>query len=276
MSAAIALGIFVIAGYIMARCFDVPVVPSAIGAQLSILVFAPTSFMFELAAVFCIMVGNAVVYAPHMIALGLLARLDPGHAPFRLHDSRHLRIAVLQPLLRSVVEHGPRFWLGGSVRCCHVRPVASEDFPCPMCRTRQLCCSSISQRCSGIHLYFDGVHCTNSVPGQGDRAPTPDFMASELFHSPYAKYFTFFGRWVGCSVLTLTGRARLLVVTGMMSFLLLFGYILLYLLLNVAWQAPLPLYLAHGLFPLFVISAVAGYWGALRAALSVRRGRLRR
>jgi hypothetical protein len=36
VSAAIALGIFVISGYIMARCFDVPVVPSAIGAQMSI------------------------------------------------------------------------------------------------------------------------------------------------------------------------------------------------------------------------------------------------
>jgi hypothetical protein len=78
VSAAIALGIFVIAGYIMARCFDVPVVPSAIGAQLSIVVFAPTAFIFQLATVFCIMTGNAVVYAPHMIALGLLARLEPG------------------------------------------------------------------------------------------------------------------------------------------------------------------------------------------------------
>jgi hypothetical protein len=68
VSAAIALGIFVTAGYIMARCFDVPVVPSAIGAQLSIFVFAPTAFLYQLATVFCIMVGNAVVYAPHMIA----------------------------------------------------------------------------------------------------------------------------------------------------------------------------------------------------------------
>src|SRR6266851_933290 len=78
VSAAIALGVFVIAGYIMARCFDVPVVPSAIGAQLSIIVFAPIAFLFQLSTVFCIMVGNAVVYAPHMIALGLLARLEPG------------------------------------------------------------------------------------------------------------------------------------------------------------------------------------------------------
>ena len=63
VSAAIALGIFVIAGYIMARCFDAPVVPSAVGAQLSIIMFAPAAFIFQLATVFCIMTGNAVVYA---------------------------------------------------------------------------------------------------------------------------------------------------------------------------------------------------------------------
>src|SRR5947209_11684663 len=73
-------------------------------------------------------------------------------------------------------------------------------------------------------------------------------------------------------MLTLRGRARLLVVTGIMSCLFLLGYSLLYLLLNVPWQAPLPVYPAHGLFALFVVSAVAGYWGALRvAALSARR-----
>ncbi len=67
-------------------------------------------------------------------------------------------------------------------------------------------------------------------------------------------------------LLTLSGRVRMLVTTGVTSFLLLFGYTLLYLLLNVPWLAPLPVYLAHGLVPLFVISAVAGYWGGLRVA----------
>src|SRR5256884_2561427 len=62
-------------------------------------------------------------------------------------------------------------------------------------------------------------------------------------------------------------------VTGVQTCALpIFGYSLLYLLLNVPWQAPLPVYPAHGLFALFVVSAVAGYWGALRvAALSARR-----
>jgi hypothetical protein len=70
-------------------------------------------------------------------------------------------------------------------------------------------------------------------------------------------------------LLTLAGRARLLVLTGVTSFLFLFGYTLLYLLLNVPWQAPLPVYLAHGLFPLFVISAVTGVLGGTAHCRSV-------
>src|SRR5262249_51231697 len=109
-------------------------------------------------------------------------------------------------------------------------------------------------------------------PGSGDRPIAPDLLASELFYSPYMKYFYILWAlgWL-LGLLTLQGRARLLVVTGMVSSLLLLGYTLLYLLLNVPWRAPLPEYLEHGLFPLFVMSAVAGYWGALRAALSAGR-----
>jgi hypothetical protein len=77
-AAAVALGIFALACYVIARCFDVPILPSVIAAQLSIVLFAPILFLFQLSTVFTLMVGNAVVYAPYMIALGLLARLEPG------------------------------------------------------------------------------------------------------------------------------------------------------------------------------------------------------
>jgi hypothetical protein len=56
----------------------VPILPSVIAAQLSIVLFAPILFLLQLSTVFTLMVGNAVVYAPYMIALGLLARLEPG------------------------------------------------------------------------------------------------------------------------------------------------------------------------------------------------------
>jgi hypothetical protein len=41
VSAVVALGVFAIACYAMARCFDVPMLPSVVAAQLCIVLFAP-------------------------------------------------------------------------------------------------------------------------------------------------------------------------------------------------------------------------------------------
>ena len=81
VSALIALACFAIACYVMLRCFDVPVVPSAIAAQLCIVLFAPSVLILGLSTVFCLTPGNAVAYAPHLVALGLLARIEPGSWP---------------------------------------------------------------------------------------------------------------------------------------------------------------------------------------------------
>src|SRR5258708_29225883 len=62
----------------MARCFDVLVIPSAVAAQLPILLFSPAVLLLQLPTIFCLSPGDAVVFAPHMVALGLLARLQPG------------------------------------------------------------------------------------------------------------------------------------------------------------------------------------------------------
>src|SRR5260370_10409963 len=272
--AAIALGIFVIAGYIMARCFDVPVVPSAIGAQLSIILFAPTAFILQLATVFCIMTGNAVVYAPHMIALGLLARLEPGSwRNFGLATAGIFALlfySLCCDPLWSIV-HGFGWAAAFAVVAfgrLHLKTI--------LVRCAALGCSAVLLFLSGAAEYaytLTRYTARPHFPDSGDRPRVPDFLASELFYSPYAKYFYILWAlgWL-LGVLTLRGRARLLVVTSIVSSLLLLVYSLLYLLLNVRWQVPLPVYLAHGLFALFAISAVAGYWGALRvAAQSIRR-----
>jgi hypothetical protein len=268
MSAAIALGIFVVAGYIMARCFDVPVVPSAIGAQLSIIQFAPTAFIFQLSTVFCIMTGNAVVYAPHMIALGLLARLEPGSwRGFGLTTAGIFALLFYSlcgdPLWSMVHGFG---WAA---------PFAVVAFGRLHLNTILVRCATLG--CCVVLLFLSGAAqyaytltrytARIQFPGTGDHPAVPNLLASELFYSPYVKYFYLVWAlgWL-LGLLTLSERARLLVITGAVSFLLLFGYTLLYLLLNVPWQAPLPVYLAHGLVPLFVISAVAGYWGGLRVA----------
>src|SRR5262245_5021236 len=54
------------------------------------------------------------------------------------------------------------------------------------------------------------------------------------------------------------------------------AYAVMFLLVNAPWRAPIPLYLEQYLLPLYIASAVAGYWGALRAVgvLTVRIGTL--
>ena len=78
VSALIALGCFASAVYIMMRCFDAPVLLSALAAQSCIVLFAPALLLLHMPTNFCLTPADAVVYAPYMIALGLLARLQPG------------------------------------------------------------------------------------------------------------------------------------------------------------------------------------------------------
>jgi hypothetical protein len=78
VSALIALGIFAVGVYIMMRGFGLSVVPSAIGAQASIALFAPALLIVYTPTNFCLTPGDAVVHAPYMMAFGLLGNLQPG------------------------------------------------------------------------------------------------------------------------------------------------------------------------------------------------------
>jgi hypothetical protein len=269
IAAAIALGFFAVACYVMARCFDVPIVPSAIAAQLSIVLFGPFIYLFQLSTVFSLMVGNAVVYAPYMIALGLLSRLEPGS-----RRSFALITASIFGLLFYSICCDP-LW---SIVCCSswvlpfaivalspVRPKAV------LVRCAALACCLVLLAVSGAAEYLLTLTLSTArfqFPALGDRVRLPDFQASALFYSPYMKYFYF--AWVSGWLLglwTLRGRARVLVVAGIASCAALLAEILVYLLLqNAPWSFPLPVYAEQSLFPLFLVSAVAGYWGALRAA----------
>jgi hypothetical protein len=61
VSAPIALAVFAASCYVMMRCFDVPILPSAIAAQLCVVLFGPAVLILKLATVFCLTPGNAVV-----------------------------------------------------------------------------------------------------------------------------------------------------------------------------------------------------------------------
>src|SRR5260370_5117706 len=64
--------------YVMARCFDLPPLPSVIAAQLCLAWFGPIRPLLGFTSNFVLLPGLAAVYAPYMLALGLLARLEPG------------------------------------------------------------------------------------------------------------------------------------------------------------------------------------------------------
>jgi hypothetical protein len=268
-AAAIALGIFALACYVMARCFDVPILPSVIAAQLSIVLFAPILFLLQLSTVFTLMVGNAVVYAPYMIALGLFARLEPGS----WRNFAMITAGIFGLLFYSVCCDP--LW---SIVCCSswALPFAIVALS-PMrpnavlVRCAALVCCIILLGISGAAEYlFTLVEYTVRVqfPAVVDRFRRPDLEASALFYSPYMKYIYLLWAlgWL-LGLLTLRGRARALVVAGVVTCGALLTEIVVYLLLqNASWSVPLPVYTEQSLFALFVVSAVAGYWGALRTA----------
>ena len=61
ISGMVSLACFALACYVMARCFDVPVLPSIVAAQLCILLFVPIDIILGFAGVFFINPGLAVV-----------------------------------------------------------------------------------------------------------------------------------------------------------------------------------------------------------------------
>jgi hypothetical protein len=280
LSALVALGIFATACYIMARCFDVPVLASALAAQLCILLFAPTVLIVQLPANFCMTPGNAVVYAPHMICLGLLGRLEPGSwRSFGL-----IAVGIFGLLFYSlycdplwtmvngiswsvafaVVTFGPLRVKTILVRCAAMG-----------CSVTLLVASGAAGYLYTLSRYTARVQFAEVL----DRERGLGF-ASALFYSPNMKYYYLacaFGWLLG--LLTLRGRSRLFVTAGAVTCGAYVVYSVLYLLLlNSTWVMPIPIYVEHSLFPLFVATAAAGYWGSALALIkrlriaAIRRG----
>src|SRR5262249_34691605 len=148
------------------------------------------AFYLQLATVFCLMVGNAVVYAPHMIALGLLTRLEPGSwRDFGLTTAGIFALLFYSlccdPLWSMVHGFG---W---------VAPFAIVAFGRFNLNTILVRWATLG--CCVVLLFFPGaveysytlMRYTARIhfPGAGDRPIAPDLLASELFYSPYVKYF---------------------------------------------------------------------------------------
>jgi hypothetical protein len=269
ISGVMALACFSVACYVMARCFDLPTLPSIISAQLSVVLFAPAVIVFGFASVFYINPGWAVVCAPHLLALGILSRLEPGRTlKFFLATSGIFLLLLFSlycdPLWTmisgislavpfTVVALSPLTVRGILVRCATLG-----------CCIALLFFSGVLEYEYTLSKYMARVQFSELL----SRPPSLS-LASFLFSQPVAVLY--YGIcWLGWfpGVLLLRARRRVLVVASVVSFAFLFAYTAAFLLLPGNWWLPLPIYVEHGLFPLFTTAAIAGLWCGLRAVVS--------
>jgi hypothetical protein len=266
ISAAVGLAMFMIGCYIMARCFDVAPVPSVIAAQFGILLFGPTDLLFSMPSNFLINPGSALVYALHMVALGLLARFEPTSP-----GNFAVMTAVLFAVLFYSVLADPLWAIFNGITWAV--PFAIVVFGSLRPRRILIRCAALAC-CFAIFLgsgILDYLYTLSQYTARVQFADTLDRvrgieLVSALSFSVYMKtfYLACVVGWV-LGLLTLRGRPRLLVVAAAASGGLFVIYCMIYLLvLNAKWLPPIPLYVEHSLFVLFLTAAVAGYWGVLR------------
>jgi len=281
VSALIALACFVIACYVMARCFDVPVLPSAIAAQLCIVLFAPSVLVLGLSTVFCLTPGNAVAYAPHMMALGLLARVEPGS--WRIFV---LLTAAISALLFYSLFCDPLWTMvdgfSWSVAFAVVT-LSPMNLKAILVRGAALgCCLVLLFLTRALEYVYTLSQYTARIQFAAvvDRPRLAPFV-STVFNSSATKFY-----YAACvlgwllGIWALRNRPRVLVLAAATTFVAYLAFSTGFMLLKAPWTAPIPVYVEHSLFPLFLAAGVAGYWGALRATTRWRflllRVRLRR
>jgi hypothetical protein len=264
-SGLIALTCFAAACYAMARCFDLSVVASAMAAQLSILIFGPVLVLVGFTSVFVLTPGFAVVYAPHMLALGLLARIEAAKlASFVLFTSG-LFLLLLYSLycdpLWSMVS--AISWTVAFAVVAFSRLHAGTI----LVRCAALACCGILFLAGGVleYLYTLTQYTARVQFPSLITRPADLAYGSVLFTTVFGRYLygaCIFGWMLG--FIALTGRPRVLVTAAAVSFAFLAAYVTAFLLSPANWWLPLPIYVEHCLYPLFAAGGVAGCWGALR------------
>src|SRR5262245_10520055 len=275
VSALVALACFASALYFMMRCFDVPVLPSALAGQSCITLFAPTLLLVYTPAGFCLTPGDAVVYAPYMAALGLLGRLDPGSWP-----RFGLIAAAISLLVLYSIYCDPLWTMIAAISWAipfAVVTLGPLRLKAILVRAAALACCLALLLVTGIagYLYTLSQYTARvQFPEALDRARVPT-LVSAMTYSSNMKYFYLacvFGALLG--LLTLAGRSRVLAAAALTAFAAWGAYSTVYLLLlNATWVAPIPLYVEQSLFALCLAGGVAGFYGALTAiARAVGRG----
>jgi hypothetical protein len=245
----------------MARCFEVPRISSIIAAQFTVVIFTPMVLMLAFVPNFFSISGLAVVYAPHLVAFGLLARLSPERPQVWF-----IAGGLLGLLFYSL--YCDPLWTAVS-GLAWIVPFAVVTFS-PARRNTILARWAVLGGCVAVLLLSGALEYVYSLSQYTARVQFPDLLersrarelTSVLFRSQYAAYF------YGCCVpgwalgiWLLRGRPRILVLAGAVSALSLLAYSAAFLYLPGHWWLPIPLYIEHTLFALFWTAAIAGYWG---------------
>src|SRR5712691_8730260 len=254
--------------YVMARCFDLPPLPSVIAAQLCLVWFGPIAPLLSFTFHFVLLPGLAAIYPPYMLTLGLLARLDPG----RVRDILPIAVDVAALIFYSL--YCDPLWSVISAMSWAV-PLAVVAFSPLRMKAIVLRCTALAVTVallgvSGPLLYAHTLTQSTArvyFSAASERAFSIGY-ASMLFFSPNAKYFyglCILGWAIG--LILARGRVRVLVAAGAAGF----GYYLLYM----TWWSPVPFNIYFSLACLFIASAVACSSGAIRSIAAFARSSAR-
>jgi hypothetical protein len=271
ISGVVALVCYAVACYLMARCFDLPRLPSVIAAQLSLMLFGPAVLALSFSIVFSSIPGLAIVYAPHLLAFGLLAQLSSDRP-------RVFFIAgSLLALLLYSLYCDPLWTLVSGL--AWLVPFGLVAFS-PLRRDTILVRCAVLGGCAAVLLLSGALEYVYFLSQYTARVQFPDLLqrprlplfASVIFQSKFAQYF-----YLACvpawavGIWLLRGRAQTLVLAAALIAVSLFAYTAAYLYWDGDWWLPLPIYIEHALFALFWAAAVAGYWGGLEALVAPAR-----
>src|SRR5262249_53492857 len=266
-----ALICYALACYLMARLFDLPRLPSIVAAQLSIMLFAPAARAMAFSVVFVSIPGLAVVYAPHLLALGLLARLSPNRPQVFI-----IAAGILMLLFYSLYCD-PLWTMVSGV--AWIVPFGVVAFGSLRRDTILVRCAVLAG-CVAVLLLSGALEYVYLLSQYTARVQFSDLLqrprlpetTSVFFLSKYAGDFYWacvpgwaLGLWL------LRGRPRILVLAAAVSALSFLAYSTAYLHLAGNWWLPVPIYMEHALFALFWTGAIAGYWGGLEALAAYAR-----
>jgi hypothetical protein len=265
MSAVISLGCIAAACYVLARCFDVSVLPSIVGAQLVIILFGPLVRILVFFQIFWIGPATAVVYAAQLVALGILARVEPGSMRNFVFATGSIFVLLLyslacDPLWTLIGGMG----LFGAFAVVALSPMRIWPI---LVRCAALGCCVLLLLASGAITYAHILtQYTARVAFSNIIHYTWDPLHASVVFIPQSTggFYEICGLgWIFGALLA-RGRVRVFIVAGLSSFAILVALVAAYRLLP-EWWLPLPIYIEHGMFPLFITTGIAGYWVALRA-----------